>query len=39
MEKRRRFPLEVFEACRALVPPDKALGIRLSAPPTGSRAA
>jgi 2,4-dienoyl-CoA reductase-like NADH-dependent reductase (Old Yellow Enzyme family) len=31
MEKRRRFPLEVFEACRELVPADKALGIRLSA--------
>ena len=31
MEKRRRFPFEVFEACRALVPADKALGIRLSA--------
>jgi 2,4-dienoyl-CoA reductase-like NADH-dependent reductase (Old Yellow Enzyme family) len=31
MEKRRRFPLEVFEACRRLVPVDKALGIRLSA--------
>jgi 2,4-dienoyl-CoA reductase-like NADH-dependent reductase (Old Yellow Enzyme family) len=31
MEKRRRFPLEVFEACRRLVPADKALGIRLSA--------
>ena len=31
MEKRRRFPLEVFEACRALVPADKALGMRLSA--------
>ena len=31
MEKRRRFPLEVFEACRKLVPADKALGIRLSA--------
>lgn len=31
MEKRRRFPLEVFEACRALVPAGKALGIRLSA--------
>jgi 2,4-dienoyl-CoA reductase-like NADH-dependent reductase (Old Yellow Enzyme family) len=30
-EKRRRFPLEVFEACRRLVPADKALGIRLSA--------
>jgi 2,4-dienoyl-CoA reductase-like NADH-dependent reductase (Old Yellow Enzyme family) len=30
MEKRRRFPLEVFEACRKLVPADKALGIRLS---------
>ena len=31
MEKRRRFPLEVFEACRAVWPRDKALGIRLSA--------
>jgi 2,4-dienoyl-CoA reductase-like NADH-dependent reductase (Old Yellow Enzyme family) len=31
MEKRRRFPLEVFEACRKLWPRDKALGIRLSA--------
>ncbi|HSH99134.1 MAG TPA: NADH:flavin oxidoreductase/NADH oxidase [Reyranella sp.] len=31
MEKRRRFPLEVFEACRRLVPADKALGLRLSA--------
>jgi 2,4-dienoyl-CoA reductase-like NADH-dependent reductase (Old Yellow Enzyme family) len=31
MEKRRRFPLEVFEACRRLVPADKALGMRLSA--------
>jgi 2,4-dienoyl-CoA reductase-like NADH-dependent reductase (Old Yellow Enzyme family) len=31
MEKRRRFPLEVFEACRRLVPAEKALGIRLSA--------
>ncbi|SJZ36085.1 NADPH2 dehydrogenase [Enhydrobacter aerosaccus] len=31
MEKRRHFPLEVFEACRRLVPADKALGIRLSA--------
>jgi 2,4-dienoyl-CoA reductase-like NADH-dependent reductase (Old Yellow Enzyme family) len=30
-EKRRRFPLEVFDACRRLVPADKALGIRLSA--------
>jgi 2,4-dienoyl-CoA reductase-like NADH-dependent reductase (Old Yellow Enzyme family) len=30
MEKRRRFPLEVFEACRKLWPRDKALGIRLS---------
>jgi 2,4-dienoyl-CoA reductase-like NADH-dependent reductase (Old Yellow Enzyme family) len=30
-EKRRRFPLEIFEACRKLVPRDKALGIRLSA--------
>ena len=29
-EKRRRFPLEVFEACRKLVPRDKALGMRLS---------
>lgn len=31
MEKRRRFPLEVFEACRAAWPRDKALGVRLSA--------
>ncbi len=31
MEKRRRFPLEVFEACRAVVPAGKALGMRLSA--------
>lgn len=30
MEKRRRFPLEVFEACRAAWPRDKALGVRLS---------
>ena len=30
-EKRRRFPLEVFEACRRIWPRDKALGIRLSA--------
>ncbi|HZP99135.1 MAG TPA: NADH:flavin oxidoreductase/NADH oxidase [Reyranella sp.] len=30
MEKRRRFPLEVFEACRAVWPRDKALGMRLS---------
>jgi len=30
-EKRRRFPLEVFEACRAVWPREKALGIRLSA--------
>ncbi|HTR85757.1 MAG TPA: NADH:flavin oxidoreductase/NADH oxidase [Reyranella sp.] len=30
-EKRRRFPLEVFEACRSVWPRDKALGIRLSA--------
>ncbi len=29
-EKRRRFPLEVFEACRRVVPRDKALGMRLS---------
>jgi len=29
-EKRRHFPLEVFEACRAIVPRDKALGMRLS---------
>ena len=29
-EKRRRFPLEVFEACRRIVPRDKALGMRLS---------
>ena len=39
MEKRRRFPLEVFEACRGAGPADKALGMRLSARPTGSRAA
>ena len=31
MEKRRRFPLEVFEACRMAWPRDKAMGIRLSA--------
>jgi 2,4-dienoyl-CoA reductase-like NADH-dependent reductase (Old Yellow Enzyme family) len=31
MEKRRRFPLEVFEACREAWPRDKAMGIRLSA--------
>jgi len=31
MEKRRRFPLEVFEAVRKMVPADKALGVRLSA--------
>ncbi len=31
MEKRRRFPLEVFEACRAVWPRDKAMGVRLSA--------
>jgi 2,4-dienoyl-CoA reductase-like NADH-dependent reductase (Old Yellow Enzyme family) len=30
-EKRRRFPLEVFEAVRRVWPTDKALGIRLSA--------
>jgi 2,4-dienoyl-CoA reductase-like NADH-dependent reductase (Old Yellow Enzyme family) len=30
MQKRRRFPLEVFEACRAAWPRDKAMGIRLS---------
>jgi 2,4-dienoyl-CoA reductase-like NADH-dependent reductase (Old Yellow Enzyme family) len=30
-EKRRRFPLEVFEAVRRVWPKDKALGIRLSA--------
>lgn len=29
-EKRRRYPLEVFEACRKIVPRDKALGMRLS---------
>lgn len=29
-EKRRRFPLEVFEACRKVWPRDKALGMRLS---------
>jgi 2,4-dienoyl-CoA reductase-like NADH-dependent reductase (Old Yellow Enzyme family) len=31
MEKRRRFPLEVFEACRKVWPKEKAIGIRLSA--------
>ena len=31
MEKRRRFPLEVFEAVRKVWPKDKALGVRLSA--------
>jgi NADPH2 dehydrogenase len=31
MEKRRRFPLEVFDAVRRIVPKEKALGIRLSA--------
>jgi 2,4-dienoyl-CoA reductase-like NADH-dependent reductase (Old Yellow Enzyme family) len=31
MEKRRRFPLEVFDAVRKVVPADKALGVRLSA--------
>jgi 2,4-dienoyl-CoA reductase-like NADH-dependent reductase (Old Yellow Enzyme family) len=31
MEKRRRFPLEVFEACRRIWPKEKALGVRLSA--------
>ena len=31
MEKRRRFPLEVFEACRKVWPRDKALGVRVSA--------
>lgn len=30
MQKRRRFPLEVFEACRAVWPSDKAMGVRLS---------
>lgn len=30
-EKRRRFPLEVFEAVRRMWPTDKALGMRLSA--------
>ena len=30
MEKRRRFPIEVFEACRAVWPRDKAMGMRLS---------
>jgi 2,4-dienoyl-CoA reductase-like NADH-dependent reductase (Old Yellow Enzyme family) len=29
-EKRRRFPLEVFEACRKVWPAGKALGMRLS---------
>jgi 2,4-dienoyl-CoA reductase-like NADH-dependent reductase (Old Yellow Enzyme family) len=31
MEKRRRFPLEVFDAVRKIVPREKALGMRLSA--------
>lgn len=31
MEKRRRFPLEVFEAVRNIWPREKALGMRLSA--------
>ena len=31
MEKRRRFPMEVFEACRKVWPRDKALGVRVSA--------
>jgi len=31
MEKRRRFPLEVFEAVRKAWPRDKALGVRVSA--------
>lgn len=30
-EKRRRFPLEVFEAVRKIWPAEKALGVRLSA--------
>ncbi|MDB5487244.1 MAG: oxidoreductase [Reyranella sp.] len=30
-DKRRRFPLEVFEAVRRMWPADKALGMRLSA--------
>jgi 2,4-dienoyl-CoA reductase-like NADH-dependent reductase (Old Yellow Enzyme family) len=30
-EKRRRFPLEVFEAVRRIWPAEKALGVRLSA--------
>lgn len=30
MEKRRRFPLEVSEACRKAWPADKAMGMRLS---------
>ncbi len=30
-DKRRRFPLEVFEAVRRIWPTDKALGMRLSA--------
>ena len=29
-DKRRRFPLEVFEACRKVWPAGKALGMRLS---------
>ena len=31
MEKRRRFPLEVFEACRKAWPAEKPMGMRLSA--------
>ncbi|MBL8673630.1 MAG: oxidoreductase, partial [Rhodospirillales bacterium] len=31
MERRRRFPLEVFEACRRVWPRERAMGIRLSA--------
>jgi 2,4-dienoyl-CoA reductase-like NADH-dependent reductase (Old Yellow Enzyme family) len=31
LENRMRFPLEVFEACRAVWPADKPMGIRFSA--------
>lgn len=31
LENRMRFPLEVFDAVRAAVPPDTAVGIRISA--------
>jgi 2,4-dienoyl-CoA reductase-like NADH-dependent reductase (Old Yellow Enzyme family) len=31
LENRMRFPLEVFDAVRAVLPPDKPLGVRVSA--------